>query len=157
MSFTLNIPLIKVENDLTIIYKDGESKLHELKTPKDDLLKALRYFHKRRNEISLINLIYIEENIIFDIFEQFISTIATKKIEINENNYQSYNHLSCKYEFIELQKEIESFIRTRPDINAIINDLIISKNAESSQQKNSQQKTVDQADFIKEEIIAKKH
>ncbi|KAK8865042.1 hypothetical protein M9Y10_010572 [Tritrichomonas musculus] len=94
-----------------------------------------------------MNLIYIEENISFDVFEQFISSINMKEIEITDNNYEAFYYLSCKYKFPELKKEIKDFIKIRPDIETIIKHL--------SQSGNSKPKTADQPDFLTEEIIAK--
>lgn len=47
--------------------KDSTNNLHELKSNKDDFLKSLRYFQKRSNEINLTHLIYIEEDIVFEL------------------------------------------------------------------------------------------
>ena len=66
-NFKLTINPNSHKKDLTIIYKEGEDHFHELKVSKDEILKSLRYFAKKINEINLTNLIYIEEKISFDI------------------------------------------------------------------------------------------
>ena len=109
--------------DLTIIYKDSKHNLHELKASKDDILRSLQYFRKKLNEINQLHVIYIEENISFDLFESFISSITTDEIVINDSNYEKFYYLSCKYEYEALRKEIEHFIATRPDIHSILDQM----------------------------------
>lgn len=147
-SVQLRIPSIKVEKDLTIIYKKGKNELHELKTSKDELLKTLRYFKLKSNEINQMHLIYIQEDIEYDIFENFISSISTKIIDINDSNYESYYYLSCKYEYNELRDEIEEFIQKNLN-DSVVHDLIQQSN---DPLKNEQYPILNP---LKEELIAK--
>ncbi|KAK8900555.1 hypothetical protein M9Y10_002882 [Tritrichomonas musculus] len=140
-NFKLKILPIGIQNDLTIIYKEKENKLHEIKVSKSDFLHTLRYFQSRINEINKTKNIFIQEDINFDIFETFISSISTKEIEINENNYKDYYYLSHKYEYIELETQIKEFILKRPDLFHIIDGIL--------------QEGEDNIDYIKEEIISK--
>ena len=80
MNSKLIIPQDEDKNMLTIFYKEGESNIHELIVSKFDLLRNLQYFYKRRYEIDNTNIIYIQENIKFDTFKNFISSIKTKEI-----------------------------------------------------------------------------
>ncbi|KAK8883599.1 hypothetical protein M9Y10_042693 [Tritrichomonas musculus] len=143
----VKIPKTKAKADLKIIYK-GKNTLHELITSKDDIIKSLRYYENKRNEINLLNIIYIEEDIEFDIFQKFISSIETQEIDLNENNYESLYYLSNKYEYLELQNEIKTFMNTRPDLKKIIDDY-------SNSFKNEKTANFYSIDIMKEEIIAK--
>ena len=124
VEITIPEPFIK---DFTIIYK-GEEELGEIKTSKDEILRKLRYFKLKYNEISLQNEIIIHDNYSFDTFNKFISTFETKKIEIDSNNFQDYYELSTKYEYDELKNQVEKFIKTRPDLNQIVNHLSSEEN-----------------------------
>ena len=95
-NFKIDIPPVGLKNDLTIIYKDWNNQLYKLKTPKDEFLKSLRYFQRQSNEINRNNIIYIQENVKFDIFENFVSSICSKQILLNEENYEIYYKLSYK-------------------------------------------------------------
>lgn len=141
-NFELKILQIGGQSNLTIIYKEKQANLHEIKTSEDDVLRALLYYQNKRNEIKLMNLIYIEEDISFDIFNAFISSIKTKEIVINKNNYKSLLYLSDKYQFYELQDIISESMQSMPNIDSFIKDINISF-SES------------QFDKSKEEIIAK--
>lgn len=143
----VKIPKTKAKADLKIIYK-GKNTLHELIASKDDIIKSLRYYENKRNEINLLNIIYIEEDIEFDIFQKFISSIETQEIDLNENNYESLYYLSNKYEYLELQNEIKTFMNTRPDLKKIIDDY-------SNSLKNEKTANSYSIDIMKEEIIAK--
>lgn len=143
----VKIPKTKAKADLKIIYK-GKNTLHELITSKDDIIKSLRYYENKRNEINLLNIIYIEEDIEFDIFQKFISSIETQEIDLNENNYESLYYLSNKYEYLELQNEIKTFMNTRPDLKKIIDDY-------SNSFKNEKTANFYSINIMKEEIIAK--
>lgn len=143
----VKIPKTKAKADLKIIYK-GKNTLHELIASKDDIIKSLRYYENKRNEINLLNIIYIEEDIEFDIFQKFISSIETQEIDLNENNYESLYYLSNKYEYLELQNEIKTFMNTRPDLKKIIDDY-------SNSFKNEKTANSYSIDIMKEEIIAK--
>lgn len=141
--YTLKISKSIPIKDLTIIYKDSSQNLHEIKASMDDILKSLRYFQKKSKEISQMHIIYVEENISFELFQCFISSITSNEIKINDSNYEKLYYLSCKYEYEELRKEIENFINTRPDICSLFNQI--------SEKENSQL----QFDEQKEELIAK--
>ena len=110
------------KKDLTIIYKESTNNLHEIKICKDSILGSLRYFQKKSNEIAQTSLIYIEEDIPFDLFQSFISSTETNEIEIYDLNYQKFYYLSTKYEYEELRQEIEDFINTRPDVQSVLNE-----------------------------------
>lgn len=146
-SFNLKIRPNKEKNDLTIIYKEGENNFHEIKTSKKEILQTLRYYQKKSNEINQMGLLYIQENIPFNIFQRFISSVITQEINIDESNYDSFLYLSRKYEYEELQREIEDFIKERPDICSLVDDLTTTKNDDSDLQSSENE--------IKEEIIAK--
>lgn len=159
--FKLKIPSVEIK-DLTIIYKEGEDKLHEIKTSKKEVLANLHFFESRSNEINLTNMIYIEENVPFSLFSDFISSIHTKEIEIDENNYESYLYLSNKYQFYELQEEIKQFSESRPDIKSIIEDLKKSVKLMNQDnciqpqiQYNDDQTENHQINSMREEMIAK--
>ena len=145
--------------DLTIIYKEGKDKLHEIKTSKKDILANLHYFEQRKKEIDITNMIYIEENIPFEIFSEFISSILTKEADIDETNYEAYLYLCDKYGFSELQEEIQQFSKLRPDIKSIADELskLIKKSSSNdNDQSNSQENEENyQINFSREEIIAK--
>lgn len=140
--FRLKFSTPVAKEDLKIIFKDGNKKLHEILAPREDFLKALRYFQRQSIEINQTKLIYIEEDMPFEIFSTFISTIGTKEIDIDENNIEKLHYLSCKYEYNELRERISSFLEERPDIIQIIDDF-------------SQTSSSDQIDIEKEEIISK--
>ena len=139
MNTKLIIPQDEDQNMLTIIYKEKESNVYELKVSKFDLLKNLQYFYKKRYEIDSTNLIYIQENIKFDIFKNFISSMKTKEIMINDDNFQEYKYLSNKYEYDSLAKVINQYEDNQPDVQSIISNL----------QNN------DSIDYQKEEIMSK--
>ena len=82
------------KKDLTIIYKETGKCLHEIKTTKESILNSLGYFVKQLNEINYQNMIFIEEDIPYEIFNNFILSIETSEITLNENNYQQYFYLS---------------------------------------------------------------
>lgn len=121
-SFKLSM-LPKDKNDLTVIYKESENHLFEFKTSKEELLNALNFFGKKRNEINITKLIYVEEDIDFDIFKMFISSISSKELEINDENFESFYYLSKKYEYEELKEQIEQFLSNRPDVTKILDDI----------------------------------
>ena len=146
-SFKLEIPNTAPKNDLTIIYESGKDNLHKITTSKDDFLRTLHYFESRSFEIDQTKLVYIQEDIDFDIFNDFISSIQTKNILINDSNYESYYYLSNKYEYTSLKEQIEKFITTRPDIVSIID--LISPDTKSINQ------DTEPIDFAKEELISK--
>lgn len=93
-------------------------------------------------------MIYIQDNIDYNIFENFIFSINTKEIFLDETNYENYYELSCRYEYQELRERIETFIATRPDIFPTIDQL----SQENATQNHSSHKKMD---YLKEEIIAK--
>lgn len=147
MSINLEIPEEKIDMDFTIIYKgkeeSGEEPLYEIKTSKYELMRKLRYFRKKANEFNYMDEIYIHENIKYDFFKEFIDSILNKRLQINEHNYSTIYELSIKYEYIELQKQIESFIQVRPDLKLYASELSNSDNQEHND------------DAFKEELIAK--
>ena len=117
--------------DFTIIYKgmkgqeqeQDQSKtesIEEIQTSKDELFRQLGYFKKRRNEIDRMDEIFIHDKYPIQIFCEFIQILETTEIGINERNYQYFYDLSLKYEFESLQKELEKYIKERPDINRIV-------------------------------------
>lgn len=141
-SFKQKVLPMDTQDDLTIIYKEKGNKLHEIKTSQNDFLHALRYFQPQINEINKTKVIFIQEDISIDIFKSFISSISTKEIEINDDNYNDFYNLSHKYEYIELKTQIQEFIIKRPDLFHIIEDI-------------SQKTQVKVNDHVKEEIISK--
>lgn len=73
--FELSIPDDFIE-DFTIYYV-GSDGLNEIHTSKDELLRRLKFFKNRKNEIQNQNDIFIRENCPFDVFRDFISSIRT--------------------------------------------------------------------------------
>lgn len=135
------------QNDLTIIYKEGNNQIHELKTPYNELIKSLRYFQRRTQEIELTKLIYLQEEIPFNIFSEFISSVNTKEIFLDENNFEAYYKLSCKYEFHELKMKIEEFMNNRPDLTSLVDQLITTSKSNLTENNDN--------DLFKEEILSK--
>ncbi|KAK8875679.1 hypothetical protein M9Y10_005853 [Tritrichomonas musculus] len=152
--FDLQITNNEIKKDLTIIYKGPESdeqkieKICEIKTSKDILTSKLHYFKQRTNEIYQSDEIYIHDEFPHDIFTEFIDSLITKHISINDKNYSTFYALSTKYQYSELQANIKSFIEKRPDLALIINDL-------SLQPEDEQDANYDQSDQLKEELISK--
>lgn len=142
-NYKLKIPKNDSSENLTIIYKDSTKNVHELKANKDDFLVSFRYFQKRSNEIILTHPIYIEEDIEFDLFQSFISSITTREIDINNDNYEKILYLSEKYEYEELLKEIKNHINRRPDIHILLKQITQSPNQ------------ITQIESDKEELVAK--
>lgn len=64
-AININIPEIKVENDFSIIYKgkeeDDDNNIIEIKTSKDEVVRTLRYFKQRINEVQHLNEYYIHD------------------------------------------------------------------------------------------------
>ena len=81
-----------------------------MKAFKDSIFGSLRYFQRKSNEINITNLIYIEENVPFDLFEAFILSTSSDELDINDSNYEKFYYFACKYEYQELKDEIEKFI-----------------------------------------------
>lgn len=140
----LNIPDLISQDDFTIVYKgkvadnnENEEGIEEIKTSKEELLRKLRYFKNKANEINQTSEIYIHDVYSITIFKNFIDSIKTKTVKINENNYSYYYNLSTKYEYYELKKQIESFSEKRPDISNLINNF-----------------KFDEIDYSKEEFIS---
>lgn len=134
---------------ITIIYEDLHRQLYKITSPIDTFLESLQYFQKRSKEIHEMKSIYIHEHIPFDLFENFINSTYTKEIDIDENNYKTYNYLSQKYQFNDLYDQIQEFIKQRPDINSMIDDItnqtVLTVTTENNEK----------FDFFKEELIAK--
>lgn len=160
MSNYLEIPEEEIDMDFTIIYKgkeeNGEEPLYEIKTSKYELMRKLRYFRKKANELNCMNEIYIHENIRYDFFKEFIDSISNKRLKISDQNYSAIHKLSIKYEYIELQKQIESFIQVRPDLKLFASqfstNLIENSDNQNCQENDDNQK---KSDAFKEELIAK--
>lgn len=51
-SCKLIIPPVGYQKDLSIIYKEGEKEIQEIRTSKDEFLKSLRFFKNKSNEIE---------------------------------------------------------------------------------------------------------
>lgn len=132
MNINLKIPLTKPDDDLTIIYKEKGKKTYEIQIEENEFFKYLRYFKERRIEILQTKNIFIQDDIDTKIFESFISSIQTKEININDNNYKQLYHLSNKYGYEELKKQIEQFIKERPDLNSIIEEISTNQNESKS-------------------------
>lgn len=144
--FDTEIPEVSLEDDFTIIYKGREERdgqiiepIEEIKTSKVDFFCKLRYFKSRIYEYIQINEILIHDTCPVETFKLFINTIATNKIRLNENNYSDLYKLSLKYQYYELQKQIDAFSKTRPDVQQIVNNY----------------NTFDEIDSVKEEKLAK--
>lgn len=149
----IQIPSVEANKDLRIIYKGEEGDLHEFFVSKEEFLKKLRHFQSRANEINQTNLVFIQEDISFCIFEGLITSITTQEVEIDDNNYQDYYYLWPKYEYKELKNQIDKFIKERPDITAIIDDLSNpSKNDDNINSNSLIEKSINAE---KEELIAK--
>ena len=152
-AININIPEIKVENDFSIIYKgkdeDDDNNIIEIKTSKDEVVRTLRYFKQRINEVQHLNEYYIHDTFSCNIFKEFIESIKTKALTLTEYNYQEYYQLSKKYEYYELQQEIEKFAKQRPDLKAVINQLSTKSNFI---EENEEVDII--SDPIKEEIIS---
>ena len=140
-----DIPDVTVVNDFSIVYKSREERkgefyesLVEIKTSKDQFLRKLRFFKPRINEIIHIDSILIQENCPNEIFKEFISTLTTNKISLNEKNYRTLLKLSEKYEYVELQKEVMKYSKNRPDVQTAIEEVLEE----------------DEIDYVKEELIA---
>lgn len=86
-------------------------------------MRKLRYFRTKANEIKHVDELYIHDNFRTEIFDQFIKSIETRKLDINDSNYEEFYEISSKYEYYELKECIEKFIKKRPDLKKIINDL----------------------------------
>ena len=126
--YEINIPKIEIKKDLTIIYKGRKEReghifesIEEYQTSKEEFLRKLRYFKRKSTEINQMNEIFIHDEYSHSIFKTFINSIESDKIEINDDNYDSINSLSQKYEYLELTNELSKFKKTRPDIVEIIN------------------------------------
>lgn len=154
-STSYDIPDVKTEDDFTIIYKGRDDiennakykeNIIEIKTSRDELLRKLRYFKTRSNEFKYLNEYYIHDEFHVDIFQNFINSIKTNKINLNEENYLELQKLSLKYEFTELQEIIQKFIESRPDLQKAIDQLTINLDSKSDEEN---------IDYEKELIIAK--
>ena len=147
-SFDLESKEKKKAEDFTIIYKgpnmrknDTTETIKEIKTIKEDFFGKLRYFKPKANEFKQINEIYIHDIYPVDIFEEFIQSIQTFHIKLNPDNFESFYNLSKKYEFEELQEELDQYSKDRPDLKQLITKMTV--------------KNDDQINSQKEEIISK--
>lgn len=157
-SYSIDIPDFIFVNDLTIIYKGKEEKegqiiepIEEIKTSRDEFYRKLRYFRKRRPETLNDKEIFIHEDCSVSNFRDFIESIKTKSLLLNENNFNIFYELSLKFEYYELQSKIEDFMKSRPDIQSIVNQLSEKKNHKKDEKNHSKS----EIDTTKEEIISK--
>ena len=109
-------------NDFTVFYR-GSDGLNEIKTSKDEFLRKLKYFQKQSYEIQNQNEIFIHENITFETFRNFLTSIQTRKIEIDKNNCFDLYELSKKYQYHDLEQQVDQFIKSRPDLKLCIDQL----------------------------------
>lgn len=137
---TFTIPDIKFTNDFTIIYKGREEKIIEIRASRDELVRRIQFFKKQINEIKHINEYYIHDEFDTKTFYEFINSLNTKQIVINDKNYFEFLKLSQKYEYKEIQEIVQEFIKERPDLTNIINQI-----AENG---------TENIDFEKEKIIS---
>lgn len=144
-----NIPKTKTKNDFTIIYKgrkggieELEEEIVEIKTSRNELFSKLRYFENKSNELRLVNEYFIHDEFDTAIFKDFISSLETQTISLNDNNYLEYGKLCSKYQYYELQDCVNDFIQNRPDIQHVIDQISSDKNQEIF-------------DFEKEKILSK--
>ena len=117
----IDIPYVTVMNDFTIIYKVND-EIEEIQTSKEEFIHKLRYFKQRVNEINIQNEIFIHEEYPIEIFKEFINTLTTNKITLNEKNYLTLKKLSHKYCYYELQQVLDKYSKERPDIKHIIDE-----------------------------------
>lgn len=110
-SFDIEIPAKPFCEDFTIIYKgkkqhDGKvvDSIEEIKTSKDIFLGKLLYFKDKENELKYIDEIYIHDKYYVDIFREFICSLKTNHVKVDDTNYHDFYNLSLKYQFHELQK-----------------------------------------------------
>lgn len=140
----LVIPDVSFEEDFSIIYKgEGEKRIYEIRTSKNELLKKLRYFQNKSHELEHMEDIYIRDKFKYEHFNQFISSIRTQRLTLDDSNYLIYHELSSKYQYYELQDEVKKFIQERPDLRDAIFQLTKPKSDND-----------DANDTLKEEIIA---
>lgn len=144
-----NIPKTKTKNDFTIIYKgrkggieELEEEIVEIKTSRNELFQKLRYFENKSNELRLVNEYFIHDKFDTAIFKDFISSLETQTISLNDNNYLEYSQLCSKYQYYELQDCVNDFIQNRPDIQHVIDQISSDNNQEIF-------------DFEKEKILSK--
>ena len=123
----INIPEIKIKKDFIIVYKgpvkqDSQliEQIIEIPTSKSELLRKLRYFERKSTEIKQMSEIFIHDKYCPKIFSEFIDSIVTGKLQVNEHNYIQFLELSTKYEYEELEEEMKNFSEKRPDIEEII-------------------------------------
>lgn len=138
----IEIPEVSLENDFTIIYKGKEEKegqaiepIVEIKTSKYDFFRKLRYFKSKAYEFNRIDEIFIHDIYSIDIFKLFISAITAKKIHLTGNNYSDLYKLSSKYQYCELQQQIDAFSQNRPDIQQIIDNYSFDEIDSSKEEK----------------------
>lgn len=138
--------------DFMIIYKgkvrsqnaDSEC-LVEIKTSKNELIKKLGYFKQKSSELQHINEMYIHDIFHVDVFQEFIDSIKSKHIKINQNNCHELFELSLKYEYKEIMGKVQDFIQKRPDIKNLIDNFLNENNNDDELSD----------DPLKEEIISK--
>ena len=160
--YNIDIPDTIFVNDFTIIYKGKEERegqivepIEEIKTSKDEFFHKLRYFKRRTPDMNTISEIYIHDEYSVSNFKQFIDSIKTKSLLLNESNFNIFHQLSIKYEYYELQSKIEDFIQKRPDIQLIVNQLSAAIKSSKSKNQADSKAPPKEIDPIKEEIISK--
>lgn len=126
-NYELNIPDVAFKKDFTIIYKGRENKeghiiesIEEIVTSQEEFLRKLRYFKQKTNEITKTNEIFIHDIYSPELFKEFINSLKTGKIQVNDKNYKIFFELSCKYDYHELKEVINKFCEERPDIQQIL-------------------------------------
>lgn len=143
MDFELDIPEKVFKKDFIIIYKglkehEGHmiQSIEEIETCKEELIRKLRYFQQKTNEMKQTNEIFIHDIYPTKIFKDFIDSIETNKIQVNESNYMIYSELCSKYEYDSLQTVLDKFSSNRPDIQQILTDKTIDSVKEEKLSKN---------------------
>ena len=154
---------ISTDHDFTIIYKgkkrsgnDESECLCEIKTSKNELENKLRYFKQKSGEFHHLDEIYIHDKFHTDVFLDFINSITTKRIKINQMNCYELLEISKKYEYNEIREKVQDFIQKRPDIKSVIDDLLSPKEDNKNANKNHQNDDFDTMpnNSDKEEIIS---
>lgn len=143
MDFELDIPEKVFKKDFIIIYKglkehEGHmiQSIEEIETCKEELIRKLRYFQQKTNEMKQMNEIFIHDIYPTKIFKDFIDSIETNKIQVNESNYMIYSELCSKYEYDSLQTVLDKFSSNRPDIQQILTEKTIDSIKEEKLSKN---------------------
>ena len=127
------------EEEIMIIYKgrknqekekEEEEEIIEVKTKKKEFLKKFRYFKSRNKELEQQEEIFIHDKFCTSTFKAVVESLNTKFVEVGENNYEELLLISNKYEYYELSRTIEQFMKERPDLERILSSLRQEKNKE---------------------------